>query len=98
MIALLDNWRVVDGRTKETTAPETYARTLSGKVTSHDHIADGRSVIISIPKLYDPDSKIFTTRSGQLYSLGKPSHEYEYLFPNSLERIHESLSRLPIRY
>ena len=71
-------------------SPEMGCR-LAGKVTGHPGFKDGSIITTSVVISYNHPHVV--TESGQKYTLGKPSPEYEKQFPDPKNRIIEALKR-----
>ena len=91
---ILENWSVCSAG-DEYTPPELMSPRLQGNVYGHPNFNrhyDGKHIVTSTP-IGQRNSKVIT-RSGTEYTLGKVDPEFEKQYPNSRERVFNSLPKV----
>ena len=97
-IMTLNNWAfiILADSNDIWTAPELLPKTFKGDVDNHPRLANGKGIAVSIPRAYDPASKVFQTASGSFYRLGDTVLPEDLSqFPNAVELAEAALASLP---
>jgi hypothetical protein len=91
MTIKLEEWSVVRLE-NDYFSPEQNVLRFAGHAYNHPKFDDGHPVITTCIVGYK--NGVFITRSGSQYELGVVDPDYEKVYPNALERVRESGSKL----
>jgi hypothetical protein len=85
----INNWALVQNPFSMYEAPELVKIKLSGTVTGHPSIDDGKWITTARIKeiTLQEDRLVCRTASGSEYELGEVDPEYEAAFPNAAARL-----------
>lgn len=92
MTAIIENWSFSSITTSPYQPPEMGIPRFRGEVFNHPEKEDGKTIMTSEVKGYDPATDEFIC-SSRRYKLGKVSPAYEILFPNAKERLIKAFSK-----
>lgn len=89
----INNWSTTRGGGSPYDAPELSELRLQGVVIGHPRGCDGRNVLTS--PIVDIDGRVITTRSGTVYSLGRPDQKWLHWLRKS-GRIYDPTSPIKV--